>query len=174
MAPASKMIGAGNLIYGLFRSRALELAGVFPRVYRPDVYLLIELSLYGDIRMVPETLWYRRDRSTRSPSRPADIMESQSNPRKADVPLEWWARMIRVVGLGPVSRQHRFLFPQKVPLYSRLPSNTQHAGLFFWRLSICGRGLPVVGRRAGAAHASRLLLSRRSSSRDRQSRDTPR
>lgn len=52
-------ITAGNAIYGLFRARALERAGVFRAVLAPDRQLLMEVSLYGPFIHVPEILWYR-------------------------------------------------------------------------------------------------------------------
>jgi len=52
-------ITAGNAIYGLFRARALERAGVFRAVLAPDRQVLMELSLYGQFMHVPEILWYR-------------------------------------------------------------------------------------------------------------------
>lgn len=50
---------AGNRVYGLFRSRTLAQAGVFRPVLMPDRQLLVELSLLGQFRQVPELLWYR-------------------------------------------------------------------------------------------------------------------
>ena len=52
--------GFGNMVYGLFRTEALRRAGVFRRVIWPDVILLLELSLQGDIYQVDSDLWYRR------------------------------------------------------------------------------------------------------------------
>ncbi len=52
--------GFGNMVYGLFRARALRRAGVFPRVMWPDVILCLKLALQGDIHQVDEELWYRR------------------------------------------------------------------------------------------------------------------
>jgi hypothetical protein len=52
-------ITAGNAIYGLFRARVLERAGVFRAVLAPDRQLLMEASLYGQFIHVPEILWYR-------------------------------------------------------------------------------------------------------------------
>lgn len=146
-------IGAGNLVYGLYRTAVLERAGVFPPVYRPDVYLMIELSLYGELRMVPETLWYRRERHSGTAPRRGDA----SRPRARDASRAWWRRIAPAVGLGRVSRQHRHIFPQRVPLYARLPSAVQHASLLFWRLAVLGRGRPCVGRYAGAQYAVRLM-----------------
>jgi glycosyltransferase involved in cell wall biosynthesis len=50
---------AGNCIYGLFRARALAQAGVFRPVLMPDRQVLVQLSLLGEFRAVPELLWYR-------------------------------------------------------------------------------------------------------------------
>jgi len=50
---------SGDLIYGLMRARALEAAGVFRRVLTPDRQVLLALSLFGQVRQVPEVLWYR-------------------------------------------------------------------------------------------------------------------
>jgi len=50
---------AGNAVYGLFRVDALERAGVFRGVLMPDRQLLVELSLFGEFRHVPQMLWYR-------------------------------------------------------------------------------------------------------------------
>lgn len=50
---------AGDMIYGLMRARALEAAGVFRHVVTPDRQLLLALSLFGEVRQVPDVLWYR-------------------------------------------------------------------------------------------------------------------
>lgn len=50
---------AGNAIYGLFRTTALAQAGVFRPVVMPDRQVLVELSILGSFRHVPEILWYR-------------------------------------------------------------------------------------------------------------------
>ena len=50
---------AGNAVYGLFRVDALKRAGVFRRVLMPDRQILVELSLFGEFRHVPQMLWYR-------------------------------------------------------------------------------------------------------------------
>jgi glycosyltransferase involved in cell wall biosynthesis len=56
---ASREMTAGNCIYGLFRTKALAQAGVFRPVLMPDRQVLVELSLLGRFRHVPEVLWYR-------------------------------------------------------------------------------------------------------------------
>jgi glycosyltransferase involved in cell wall biosynthesis len=50
---------SGDLVYGLMRARALEAAGVFRHVLTPDRQVLLALSLFGQVRQVPEVLWYR-------------------------------------------------------------------------------------------------------------------
>lgn len=50
---------AGNCIYGLFRAQALAQAGVFRPVLMPDRQVLVQLSLLGEFRRVPDFLWYR-------------------------------------------------------------------------------------------------------------------
>ena len=59
MTAAATAMTAGNAIYGLFRARALERAGVFRPVLLPDRQLLVELALYGEFIHAPEILWYR-------------------------------------------------------------------------------------------------------------------
>ena len=52
--------GFGKMVYGLFRAAALHRAGVFRKVLFPDVILLLELSLQGDIHQVDAELWQNR------------------------------------------------------------------------------------------------------------------
>jgi len=51
---------AGDMVYGLYRARALERAGVYRFVTAPDRLLMCELSLQGELYQVPEVLWERR------------------------------------------------------------------------------------------------------------------
>jgi len=54
-------VGAGDMVYGLMRIKALTSAGIFRRVLRPDRLLIAELILRGGVRQVPESLWFRRE-----------------------------------------------------------------------------------------------------------------
>jgi len=145
----SKM-GAGKLVYGVYRADMLERAGVLPLVHEPDVYLMVELSLYGELLMVPQVLWHRRERPPGSRRRGVSLLP----------PETWSQRLGRAVGIGRLRRQHRFVFPGRVPLYARLPAWVQHVSLLLWRLVVRGRGRPYVNRRAGARYALRLFLAR--------------
>ncbi|MGI8631743.1 MAG: glycosyltransferase [Solirubrobacterales bacterium] len=53
-------MAAGDMVYGLYRARALERCGVFRAVLAPDRLLLAELSLQGSFVQVPDLLWARR------------------------------------------------------------------------------------------------------------------
>ena len=56
---ATSEMTAGNCIYGLFRTSALERAGVFRPVLMPDRQVLLALCLLGEFAHVPQVLWYR-------------------------------------------------------------------------------------------------------------------
>ncbi len=56
----SDSLAAGDMVYGLIRADALRRAGVFREVLCPDRLLIAELTLQGQIRQVPEALWFRR------------------------------------------------------------------------------------------------------------------
>ena len=59
MRLSARYMRSGHLIYGLVRAAALEAAGVFRAVLTPDRQVLLALSLFGQVRQVPEVLWYR-------------------------------------------------------------------------------------------------------------------
>jgi hypothetical protein len=155
---AMSKFGAGKAVYGLFRASALERAGVYPRVYQPDIYLLIELSLYGGFVTVGETLWSRRE-MTRGRSDDDLRRERPKQPSRSA-----WGRSFdgaqRLVGIGPVERQHQYIYTGPVPWYARLPGWVQHVWLLWWRLVVCGRGRPLIGRASSAAYVARLLAKR--------------
>jgi glycosyltransferase involved in cell wall biosynthesis len=60
---------AGDMVYGLFRTQALERAGVYRYVTAPDRLLMCELSLQGELHQVPEVLWQRRFDGLSNPAR---------------------------------------------------------------------------------------------------------
>jgi hypothetical protein len=59
-------VAAGDIVYGLMRTDAVDASGIFRPVLCPDRLLIAELTLRGEIRQVPEVLWYRRQFSTGS------------------------------------------------------------------------------------------------------------
>lgn len=62
----SDAVAAGDIVYGLMRAEAVRDAGVFRAVLCPDRLLVAELTLRGQIRQVPEVLWFRRQFATGS------------------------------------------------------------------------------------------------------------
>jgi len=77
---------AGNAVYGLFRVDALERAGVFRGVLMPDRQLLVELSLFGEFRHVPQMLWYREVAGVFSLTRQRNMLFSDRVPLHTYVP----------------------------------------------------------------------------------------
>lgn len=75
-------VGAGDMVYGLIRVEALQKAGIFRPVLRPDRLLVAELTLQGRIRQVREVLWFRRQSEGTSVERQhATLMRSDAMPR---------------------------------------------------------------------------------------------
>ena len=53
-------VGAGDMVYGVMRMDAFRRTGIFRPVLRPDRLVIVEMTLQGRIRQVPEVLWFRR------------------------------------------------------------------------------------------------------------------
>ena len=82
---------AGDMIYGLFRTRALdELGDLYRRVLVPDRLLLSELALRGAAVQAPEVLWQRRFRGLATLDRQRSAFFLDDVPRRAHLP--WWAQ----------------------------------------------------------------------------------
>ncbi len=102
---------AGNAIYGLFRTAALERAGVFRPVLLPDRQVLAHLALLGSFVQVPETLWYREASVTFSYRRQRETFFAGRTPLHAWLPgdlqhaaLMWWDFAVRGAGGPDVGR----------------------------------------------------------------------
>jgi len=80
---------SGDMIYGLFRARALDRSGFYAPVLAPDRLLLSELALQGEFVQVPEVLWDRRFAGLASLER-----QRRAFWPEGDVPahtrLPWW------------------------------------------------------------------------------------
>ena len=85
----SDSVAAGDMVYGLMRVNAVRDAGVFREVLCPDRLLLAELTLRGQIRQVPEVLWYRRQFDTGSVERQRSTLfaPGAQPPSALDAPL---------------------------------------------------------------------------------------
>lgn len=59
-AVCTRMVGAGNMAYGLMRSDAFRKTSIYPAWLLPDRLLLMELSIHGQYKQVDKYLWQRR------------------------------------------------------------------------------------------------------------------
>lgn len=136
-AASTRMKGAGNMVYGLFRSAALSKTSVYPSFLMPDRLLLLELSTQGAFHQVPRHLWYRR-----YPDGGPDLQGAND-----DYP-------------GLIQRQRERLFPDgKAPWHSRLPTLGIALGLVLHLWSRPGR--TGLGGVALAPYMAYLYLRRR-------------
>jgi glycosyltransferase involved in cell wall biosynthesis len=78
--------GAGDMVYGLVRLRALVAAGVFRPVLNPDRLLIAELSRLGEIHQVREPLWFRRQSEGASVTRQKASLFAGPPPPRFDWP----------------------------------------------------------------------------------------
>jgi hypothetical protein len=79
---------SGDMIYGLFRARALDRTGFYAPVLAPDRLLLSELALEGEFVQVPETLWDRRFVGLASLERQRRAFWPEGAPLRTRMP--WW------------------------------------------------------------------------------------
>jgi hypothetical protein len=86
----SDTVAAGDLVYGLMRTAAMRDAGVFREVLCPDRLLLAELTLRGEIRQVPDVLWYRRQFATGSVERQRSTLFPPGTPPPSAWTPPWY------------------------------------------------------------------------------------
>jgi len=108
-AACTRMSGAGNMVYGLFRSSVIAKCGVYPDFTAPDRLLLLEASVYGTFKQIPRELWYRR------------YPGSLPKPGGGVSPDHEQA----------IKRQQSLLFDGKPPWYSRFPIIGHALGLIY-------------------------------------------
>ena len=101
----SDSVAAGDMVYGLLRVSDVRDAGVFREVLCPDRLLLAELTLRGQIRQVPEVLWYRRQFETGSVDRQRSTLFAPG----VQPPSPWtppWYLHARSLWATYVTREH--------------------------------------------------------------------
>jgi glycosyltransferase involved in cell wall biosynthesis len=86
----SDAVAAGDMVYGLMRTDAGRRAGIFREVLCPDRLLLAELTLQGQIRQVPEVLWFRRQFSVGSVARQRGTLFAPDAPRPGPLTPPWY------------------------------------------------------------------------------------
>jgi glycosyltransferase involved in cell wall biosynthesis len=136
-AAAAGMV-AGDMVYGLFRTRALAEAGPFPRTLLPDRLLLTQLALLGEFVQVQEPLWRRRMTARSTTSRQRRLLFNGQPPREAYLP--WWVTHARRLARGsrPAARSERLWLAVKYAGISAVRQLVQRA----YRLVA-----PLAGRR---------------------------
>ena len=102
--------GAGDLVYGLMRVDALERAGIFRPVLLPDRLLMLEMTLQGEFRQVPEVLWFRRQVGAGSVVRQKRSLFTATNaPRGLWLPP--WSQHARALWRHYVARPRTEMTP---------------------------------------------------------------
>ena len=87
---SSDAVAAGDIVYGLMRSAAMRDAGVFREVLCPDRLLVAELTLQGQIRQVPEVLWYRRQFAAGSVERQRSTLFAPGTRPPSGMTAPWY------------------------------------------------------------------------------------
>ena len=116
-AAASRMKGAGVMVYGLFRAAPLGEMGVYSTCVFPDRLLMLKLALEGEFRHVDEELFFRRYPS-RHPASEITVPEAVN---------------------FATERQRTMLFDGPSPWHSRIPMSTI-VFLLMWDLTLDPRG----------------------------------
>lgn len=107
---ACRMSGAGNFVYGLFRSEVIAKCGIYARCAAPDRLLLLEASVYGTFKQIPRELWFRRYPGRRAEDGPKIVAD--------------YGQVI--------ARQRAILFENgDAPWYSRFPIMGHAFGLIY-------------------------------------------
>lgn len=86
----SDSVAAGDMVYGLMRAAAVGEAGIFRHVLCPDRLLVAELTLVGEVRQVPEVLWYRRQFAVGSVERQRDTLFAPRSRPPSRFVTPWW------------------------------------------------------------------------------------
>jgi glycosyltransferase involved in cell wall biosynthesis len=112
-------VGSGDMVYGVMRMRALRAAGCFRPVLNPDRLLVGELSLHGQIRQVPEPLWFRRQAAVASIARQRTTLFAGAVP-----PWFFWPAAVQHAYLlwreyGGSTAPARFTRPQLLAMLAR-------------------------------------------------------
>ena len=158
------------MVYGVMRTDAARRAGIFREVLCPDRLLMAELTLQGEIRQVPDVLWFRRQFSVGSVARQRSSLFAPDGPRPGALTPPWymharalWTAYGRSHGIPGLQRTAiaRLIAGYAVSYAARHYLKTQHdalsvVGLPRWLykrakhalLLAAYKGL-VVARRAG-------------------------
>jgi glycosyltransferase involved in cell wall biosynthesis len=174
MRTAFRRMAAGDMIYGLFRTRALAAVGTYRAVLVPDRLLLSELALHGTFAQANEVLWERRFRGLAELDRQRRAFFLDGAPAYARLP--WWlqhagafAWAYGVRGKGAPLGFDRAAGARLALDY--LDVSLRHR---MWRRARRGRGRVLRARNAVLAPPVRAALSRPAVRRTLRARVIPR
>jgi hypothetical protein len=103
----SDSVAAGDIVYGLMRTDAVRQAGVFRDVLCPDRLLIAELTLQGQIRQVPDVLWFRRQFAAGSIERQRSTLFAPGTKPPSRFTPPWWMHTRSLwATYGRASRTH--------------------------------------------------------------------
>lgn len=114
---------AGNCVYGLIRSSALEQAGVFTAVLAPDRHVLMQLLMLGQFSHVPQVLWYREVAGAFSYKRQRRMFFPTHIPLHTYLPMTVQHFAVMLWSFGVLGRGR--------PSFGRL-SGIKYAFAYFW------------------------------------------
>lgn len=103
MLNRSDAVAAGDIVYGLMRTSAVREAGVFRDVLCPDRLLIAELTLQGQIRQIPEVLWFRRQFATGSIERQRSTLFAPGMATPSAFTPPWYMHARSMWGSGNVA-----------------------------------------------------------------------
>jgi len=152
---------AGDMVYGLFRTAALDRVGPYRRVLMPDRLLLAELALLGEFYQVPEQLWSRRLPRTMSLERQRAAFFPDGGGLDTRI-VPWWSAHAASLawrhGLGAraATPRERVAALGLAAGYARRPAARTAPGRALRRVRGAGRRRWRAARKAGRRRVKRL------------------
>lgn len=125
----SDAVAAGDMVYGLMEASAVRDAGVFRDVLCPDRLLLAELTLRGQIRQVPEVLWFRRQFATGSVERQRSTLFPPGTRPLSSFTAPWFMHARSL--WETYGRQSNPALPLSSGIATRMIAS--YAGAYAWR-----------------------------------------
>ena len=147
-------VGSGDMVYGLMRLPALQRAGIFRSVLRPDRLLIAELTLQGEIRQVDAPLWFRRQSSVGSVARQRTTLFAGAAPRRLALPA-WMQHAIVLMGEYGSSSA-----PVRIPFITLSGMVAKYVATYGWRHVKKTETAHRIGRGVDNAHWVKKVIKK--------------
>jgi glycosyltransferase involved in cell wall biosynthesis len=125
----SDSLAAGDVVYGLMRAEAVRGAGIFREVLCPDRLLIAELTMRGQVRQVPEVLWFRRQFATGSVERQRQTLFAPGAARPSAMTPPWYMHARSLWATYGGSRSERL----GVSRYAVAALVAEYSAAYAWR-----------------------------------------